>query len=159
MSGAPEASDNRALLKRALLKLDELQAKLGRLSEPIAIVGLSCRFPAGADDPEALWQILRDGTDAIREIPPDRWDVDAYYDSNPGVPGKMYTRSGGFLDSVDQFDPHFFGISPREVVKMDPQQRLLRRPGSVGIGWDSNRRVRRNRRRRLRATSNCVRRS
>ena len=127
-----EASDNRVLLKRALLKLDELQAKLDRLHEPIAIVGLSCRFPAGANDPEALWQILRDGIDAIREIPPDRWDVDAYYDSNPGIPGKMYTRCGGFLDSVDRFDPHFFGISPREVLKMDPQQRLL-----LEVAWEA----------------------
>ncbi len=125
MNSATAASDNRALLKRALLKLDELQANLGRLREPIAIVGMSCRFPAGANDPEALWRILRDGTDGIGEIPADRWDVDAYYDSNPGVPGKMYTRRGGFLDSVDRFDPHFFGISPREVLKMDPQQRLL----------------------------------
>ena len=132
MSSAMEASDNRVLLKRALLKLDELQVKLDRLHEPIAIVGLSCRFPAGANDPEALWQILRDGIDAIREIPPDRWDVDAYYDSNPGIPGKMYTRCGGFLDSVDRFDPHFFGISPREVLKMDPQQRLL-----LEVAWEA----------------------
>jgi len=92
--------------------------------EPIAIVSLACRFP-GAPDPEAYWELLSGGVDAIREIPDDRFDVDEYYDPDPEAPGKIYTRYGGFLDTIDSFDPEFFGISPREAVWMDPQQRLM----------------------------------
>ena len=103
----------------------EMSAKSDNLkSEPIAVVGMGCRFP-GAENPEAFWQLLRSGTDAISPVPEDRWDVDRYYDPEPGTPGKMYTRYGGFIDSVDQFDPEFFGISPREAERIDPQQRLL----------------------------------
>ncbi|HLP60676.1 MAG TPA: beta-ketoacyl synthase N-terminal-like domain-containing protein, partial [Candidatus Deferrimicrobium sp.] len=86
----------------------------------IAITGIGCRFP-GADGPGAFWQLLRDGVDAITQVPPDRWDADFYYSSNPELPGKMNTRWGGFLKQVDQFDAHFFGISPREAIRMDPQ--------------------------------------
>jgi acyl transferase domain-containing protein/NADPH:quinone reductase-like Zn-dependent oxidoreductase/NAD(P)-dependent dehydrogenase (short-subunit alcohol dehydrogenase family)/aryl carrier-like protein len=132
MSTAPESTDYRALLKRAVLKLDELQSKLDRLHEPIAIIGLSCRMPRGANDPEAFWQLLHDGVDGISEMPRERWNVDAYYDPNPGAPGKMYTRWGGFLDSVDKFDPNFFGIAPREALKIDPQQRLL-----LEVAWEA----------------------
>lgn len=92
--------------------------------EPIAVVGIGCRLP-GADSPETYWQLLRDGVDAIKEIPGDRWEVDEFYDPEPGKPGKMSTRWGGFLEQVDKFDPGFFGISPREVERMDPQQRLV----------------------------------
>jgi acyl transferase domain-containing protein/acyl carrier protein len=92
--------------------------------EPIAIIGLGCRFP-GAKDAHAFRQLLRDGTDAITEVPRDRFDLDAFYDPDPQAPGKLNTRWGGFLEQVDQFDPHFFGISPREAARMDPQQRLL----------------------------------
>jgi thioester reductase-like protein len=92
--------------------------------EPIAIVGVGCRLP-GAPNPAAFWQLLQNGGDAIQEIPADRWDVDRYYDPQPGVPGKMSTRWGGFISEVDRFDAGFFGISPREAERMDPQQRLL----------------------------------
>ena len=93
-------------------------------NEPIAIVGLACRFP-GARDAEAFWQLLADGVDMIREIPEDRYDVDDFYDPDPDAAGKIYTRYGGFLDEIDGFDPEFFGISPREAVWIDPQQRLV----------------------------------
>jgi acyl transferase domain-containing protein/acyl carrier protein len=94
------------------------------LSEPIAVIGVACRFP-GADNPEQFWQSLLSGRDAVTEIPPDRWDVDATYDPDPQAPGKTYSRWGGFLDRVDEFDAAFFGISPREARHMDPRQRIL----------------------------------
>jgi acyl transferase domain-containing protein len=74
---------------------------------------------------KSFWQLLRNGVDAITEVPKDRWDIDAFYHPEPGMPGKMYTRYGGFLERVDGFDADFFGISPREVERMDTQQRLL----------------------------------
>src|SRR3954452_5966118 len=95
-------------------------------AEPIAIIGMGCRFPGGADSPDAYWELLRRGGDAIREVPADRWDADAFYDPDPYRPGTMNTRWGGFLDGIDQFDAHYFGISPREAARMDPQQRLVR---------------------------------
>lgn len=94
-------------------------------NEPIAIIGIGCRFPGGATTPDAFWQMLCDGVDAISEIPPERWDVNAFYDPDPATMGKTYARWGGFLDQIDQFDASFFGISPREAVHMDPQQRVL----------------------------------
>ncbi len=119
----------------ALLALD-LHAQVDRLkrdrTEPIAIVGMSCRFPGHAVDPGAFWDVLRGGRDEISEIPPDRWDVDAFYDSDPEAAGKMYARSGGFLRSIDQFDPQFFGMAPREAVSLDPQQRLL-----LEVSWEA----------------------
>ncbi|HTN92005.1 MAG TPA: type I polyketide synthase, partial [Sorangium sp.] len=100
-------------------------------AEPIAIVGLACRFPQAAD-PDAFWRLLRGGVDAIGEVPPERWSIDAYYSEEPGAPGKMRTRWGGFLEQVDRFDPQFFDISPREAVQMDPQQRLM-----LELSWES----------------------
>jgi acyl transferase domain-containing protein/acyl carrier protein len=100
-------------------------------NEPIAIIGIGCRFP-GANDPAAFWQMLRNGVDAISEVPADRFDQHAFYDPDPTKPGKMNTRWGGFLGQVDQFDPNFFGISPREALRMDPQQRLL-----LEVTWEA----------------------
>lgn len=88
-------------------------------TEPIAIIGIGCRFP-GANGPEAFWQLLRDGVDAIAEVPAQRFDLHAFYDPNPQAPCKMNSRWGEFLDQVDQFDAQFFGISPREASRMDP---------------------------------------
>jgi phthiocerol/phenolphthiocerol synthesis type-I polyketide synthase C len=106
-------------------------AHLTPASGPIAIVGLSCRFP-GADSPAALWRLLEEGVDAIREVPPSRWDLKRFYDPNPAAPGKMSTRWGGFLDGIEDFDRAFFGISPREAARMDPQQRLL-----LELAWEA----------------------
>lgn len=115
--------------KRLALLAVELNSKLERLEqrapEPIAVVGIGCRFPGGAEDPDSFWQLLLEGRDAITEVPRSRWDIDALYDPDPDVPGKMSTRWGGFLEGVEDFDPEFFGISPREATGMDPQQRIL----------------------------------
>ena len=92
--------------------------------EPIAIVGMGCRYPGGANDPQSFWENLKTGVDAVREIPASKWNADAYYDEDRNAPGKIYTKWGAYLDDVDQFDAGFFGISPKEATSMDPQQRL-----------------------------------
>lgn len=91
----------------------------------VAVIGIGCRFPGGADSPEALWALLKDGRDVVGPIPEGRWSLEPLYDATPGTPGKMYTREGGFLEHIDLFDAAFFGISPREARSMDPQQRLV----------------------------------
>ncbi len=106
-------------------------ARAAAADEPIAIIGIGCRFP-GADGPAAFWRLLSDGVDAISEIPPDRWDADAFYDPDPSVPGTAVTRRAGFVPGVDQFDFQFFGISPRESAQMDPQQRLI-----LEVAWEA----------------------
>jgi acyl transferase domain-containing protein len=98
---------------------------------PVAIVGIGCRFPH-ADGPSEYWRLLADGVDAVREIPPDRFPVDDYFDPDPAAPGKTYSRWGGFLDDLPGFDAEFFGIAPREAERMDPQQRHL-----LEVAWDA----------------------
>lgn len=114
----------------------ELQTKLDAVkrakTEPIAVIGMGCRFPGGANSPEQYWRRLRDGFDAIAEVPPDRWNVDEYYDPDPDQIGKINTRLGGFLDQVDNFDAEFFGISPREAASMDPQHRVF-----LEVAWEA----------------------
>ncbi len=122
--------DQLSPLQRALFGLKELRSQLESAeqakTEAIAVVGMGCRFPGGADHPAAFWELLRQGGDAIQEVPAARWNMAAYYDADPEAAGKIYTRYGGFLDGeIDRFDAQFFGLAPREVISMDPQQRLL----------------------------------
>ena len=100
--------------------------------EPIAIIGMACRFPGGVSNPEEFWRLLMDGVDAVTEVPRERWDVDQFYDPEPARPGKVYTRHGAFLKDIDRFDPHLFGIAPREAVSLDPQHRLL-----LEVSWEA----------------------
>lgn len=132
-------SENLSPLKQAFLAIEELQAKLEAAqqagasgSTPIAVIGIGCRFPGAANTPEAFWQNLKNGFDAIRDVPADRWDANAVFDPDPDAPGKSYVRQAGFLDQIDQFDPQFFGIAPREARGMDPQQRLL-----LEVTWEA----------------------
>ncbi|WP_345000658.1 type I polyketide synthase, partial [Tsukamurella soli] len=101
-------------------------------AEPIAVVGIGCRFPGGASGPDAYWSLLESGTDAVVEVPGDRWDADAYYDADPAAPGRMPSKWGGFLGDIRGFDAEFFGIAPREAEQMDPQQRLL-----LEVAWEA----------------------
>ena len=126
--------------KQALLKIRELKQQLAEAQnqaneysqESIAIVSMACRFPKDADTPEKFWQHLVDQTDLVSDIPDDRWDMTAFHDDDPDVPGKMYTKRGVFLENLDLMDPEFFGISPREATWVDPQQRLL-----MEVGWEA----------------------
>ncbi len=114
------------------VKLKEQLDNARRVNEePIAVIGVGCRLP-GAGGPDAFWDMLENGREGIREVPAARWPIDEYFDPDPDAPGMMSTRSGGFLDEIDKFDPAFFGIAPREAAAMDPQQRLL-----LEVSWEA----------------------
>ena len=136
MKESSRSIDYKSLMEKALIKLEALESKLNDLeyqkNEPIAIIGMGCRFPGEANNPEQFWHLLRNGVDAITEVPLDRWNIDEYYDPDPETPGKVYTRNAGFLHDIDKFDPGFFGISPREALSLDPQQRLL-----LEVSWEA----------------------
>src|SRR5271165_498720 len=103
-------------------------------AESIALIGIGCRFPGGANTPAAFWRLLRAGVDAVGPIPPSRWDAAKYYDPDRSAPGKMYIREGGFLrdSEIADFDCGFFGMAPREAASLDPQQRLL-----LEVTWEA----------------------
>lgn len=129
MKEADRVNEELSPIKRALLEVRELRARLAQaesaLREPVAIIGMGLRFPGGANDADSFETLLWSGRDAIREIPRERWSLDALYSADPDEPGKMTTRFGAFLEHVEHFDAEFFGISPREAASMDPQQRIM----------------------------------
>ena len=126
-------SDNKQLLKQALLAIETLKDRVKKAEskanerevEPIAIVGMGCRFPGGVTTPKEFWELLAAGKNSITEVPEERWSIEEWYDEDPEAVGKMYARHGGFVDGVDRFDPGFFNISEQEALSIDPQERLM----------------------------------
>jgi len=133
MSDSPVAPASPLQKAYSLIQLlrKELEQAKTLSDEPIAVIGMSCRAPS-AKNPEDLWQLIREGRDAITDIPKTRWNAQDYYDPRPGTPGKAYTLRGGFVEHADKFDASFFGISAREAEGMDPQQRLL-----LEVAWEA----------------------
>jgi acyl transferase domain-containing protein len=131
-----ERRNSDSALRQAAVALQQMQSRLDAAerehSEPIAIVGMACRFPGGADDPESYWRLLRNGADLVDDIPEVRWDSRELYDPDPDAPGRMYCNQGGFLRDIEHFDASFFGISAREALSLDPQQRL-----ALEVAWEA----------------------
>ena len=134
--GLDQELDSTALMEEALAEIERLRAELQQARgtmrvEPIAIIGAGCRFPGGVTDLDSYWRLLVDGVDAISEVPPERWSIDAFYSADPMVPGSITSR-WGFLEGIDLFDAEFFGMSPREAWSTDPRQRLL-----LEVAWEA----------------------
>ena len=123
--------DRTRIITEALRKIDDLTARLQiaerASTEPIAVVGMGCRFPGGVNNPDQYWDLLKQGRSGIVAVPAQRWDAEAFYTDDHTVPGTICNREGGFLTGwqPDEFDAEFFAISPREAAAIDPQQRLL----------------------------------
>ncbi|MBF0398973.1 MAG: polyketide synthase, partial [Desulfobacterales bacterium] len=136
MEDTLKKSDQLSPLQRAVIAMKKMRSQLDafekRENEPIAVISMGCRFPGNSNNPEAFWDMLHNGKDAIIEVPEDRWKISDWYDPDPGVPGKITTRYGSFIKDIDQFDPQFFGISPKEAITIDPQQRLL-----LEVAWET----------------------
>lgn len=134
--GMADALDQRyaETLRRASTKIKDLLRENASLKRrgPIAVIGLACRFPGGAGTPDRFWDLLAEGRDAVADIPSARWDLERWWDPDPEAPGRMYVRSGAFLDDVKGFDPVFFSITPKEAEALDPQQRLL-----LEVSWEA----------------------
>ena len=136
MSALPPDLRQLSPLQRAAFAVREMRLRLDQAEaarrEPIAVVGIGCRFPGGATTPARFWALLRDGRDGVGPVPPDRWDSDRLYHPDPSRPGTISTRHGGFLEQVDRFDAAAFGISASEADSLDPQQRLL-----LEVTWEA----------------------
>lgn len=132
-------ADRQDEMRRAVLAVRKLRARVAELEAgggagaPVAVVGMACRLPGGSSTPDRFWSMLRDGVDATRPVPEERWDVERFHNPDLEAPGGIYFDRGGFLqEPVDGFDAAFFGISPREAASMDPVQRLL-----LELSWES----------------------
>src|SRR5688572_21514475 len=120
-SGAP----NRSAVAEKLREAKEKHLARATHVEPVAVIGIGCRFPGGANTPDRFWELLMRGESAVRRVPAERFPIGDYYDANPDAPGAIISEQGAFIDNVDGFDAAFFGVSPREARRLDPQHRQL----------------------------------
>ncbi|TDC25342.1 NAD-dependent epimerase/dehydratase family protein [Streptomyces sp. 8K308] len=132
----PDADHRSHVLRRALVELKAARAEAAEarrlVNEPVAVVGMGCRFPGGAVGVEAFWDLLVAGRSGVVEVPEDRWNVDDYFDPDPDAAGRTYARHGGFVDGIREFDAGLFGIPPREAVGVDPQHRFV-----LEVAWEA----------------------